>query len=927
MKNIIHGFIIVCFVSLISNVSAAPFNTLSFQSGDSTGLTLKKKSATGFSAVSALSFANLSEIRSDRGPFVGLGIPGYSAGSGKIGQPVLPELSELIEIPQNATVSIVIHDVNEEVVDLDTRAGGLKITPRQPPRVKNTKKQVFQFDSGAYTKNDYGSEARVSVEILGNMRGVRIARLTVRPFRYNPGQNSLKACTRLNFSVVFNKGDMALTKRTRAKYHSPAFDAVYSRLLNYPVTDSAKDAIITGKRSYPLTYVVVASEDFLDSASLKEFIQWKRTSGFHVIEANTNDIFYSQISQPSEESKRNKLKDYLKNLYETGTYPPSYVLFVGDVADIPAFPGVEAVSTADHPHVTDLYYCTVDSEYIPYAYYGRFPAHTLDQLNSIISKTLTYEKYTMASGAYLDNAMVIAGADSSFSPIHANGQVAYLINEYLNTGTGFSEIYAYLYNETWSWAGVTTNTTGASLVTAGIVSRINSGVGIVNYTGHCDTDGWYNNISGTHELESSDIGSLSNSDRYGFMVANCCESSRFEQEDSFGENLVLAVNKGAVAYIGASNETYWDEDFYWAVGYRSGLALYDTIRDIAYEDTDYGNFDALWHNHGEAENLWYTTAGQMVYSGNLSVAQSSGFGNVGQYYFEVYNVLGDPSLMPYLGEPSPIPAPTVGGSSTITIAPCDVTGITVTTVPHVVVALNRNGVLAASANSGSSGSANLTFTPFETADTAQLVITGQNRQTTYADVTIGPPPGSIPTVFFSASTVDATSGMPVTFTSTSTGCPQTFSWIFEGGEPATSSERNPTVTFNSLGDFSVQLTVTNDIGDGVLIKNDYIHVSPLIAFTADRTTLLNGEAVTFTDNSSNSPTAWFWTFEGGEPATSTEENPTVTYSGLGYFSVSLRVTIEGMEYTLTKDNYIRSATAAATGGSGGGGGCFILSAE
>ena len=34
----------------------------------------------------------------------------------------------------------------------------------------------------------------------------------------------------------------------------------------------------------------------------------------------------------------------------------------------------------------------------------------------------------------------------------------------------------------------------------------------------------------------------------------------------FGEGLLRANNKGAVGYIGGSNNTYWDEDFWWAVG-------------------------------------------------------------------------------------------------------------------------------------------------------------------------------------------------------------------------------------------------------------------------------------------------------------------------------------------------------------------------
>lgn len=908
MKYVFNIFMVFAIVLAVSSVSAAPFNTHSFSSESRTSLSIKSKSRTGFTAVSTLSYLNLSRIDSSKGPFASLEIQGYSPGSGAHGKPLLPVLDNLIEVPQNATVQIVIHEIKEETLNLNVEAGGMKIAPRQPPHVKSRPRgeQPFVADKKAYTENSFGTDDRVSVDIMGGMRGVRVARLTVKPFRYNPGTNTLKAATRLSFSVVFKNGDMGLTKRTRAKYHSPLFKSAYSQILNYPLSDGTKDAIITDERAYPLTYVVVASDDFLNSSSLQTFIQWKRELGFHVIEANTNDIFYpSQVASATTAKKRERLQTYLKNLYDDGTHPPSYVLFVGDTDQIPPF------ETTDH--VTDLYYFTFSGGYLPEAYYGRFPVETLTELNRVISKTLTYEQHTMSSGAYLGEAIVIAGADEDFSPAYANGQAAYLLNEYLNSGNGFSEVYAFLYNVSWSWPGVTTATTGSSVVTSYIKSRINSGAGFVNYTGHCDQDGWWNPEDSEYELESSDITTLTNDDEYGFVVGNCCQSSSFEQDapDSFGESIVLASDKGAVAYIGASDYTFWDEDFYWAVGYKQGIDVLpeSDIQNLGYNNTGYGNFDALWHNHSEAESDWYVTAGQMVYRGNLSVALAVPAS--ADYYFEVYNLMGDPSLMPYLRVPLTLANPTVGD----TITPCDTTELTVTTAQYSQVALLHNGELADSAYSGSSGNVTLTFAPFDTDDTAELVITKQNYQVKRVDVTVDDLSSQSPVADFmlgsdpDANVVDVTSGVPMTFTNLSTGCPDTFAWTFEGGAPGSSSAQHPTVTYNELGYFDVQLIATNGKGDETLLLSNYIHVVPGIAFTADQTRIPFGTTVTFTDGSTNNPTAWLWTFEGGNPSTSTAQNPTVTYpdepdDGLISYTVTLQVTIGGTPYTLTKDNYI-----------------------
>lgn len=65
---------------------------------------------------------------------------------------------------------------------------------------------------------------------------------------------------------------------------------------------------------------------------------------------------------------------------------------------------------------------------------------------------------------------------------------------------------------------------------------------------------------------------------------------------------------------------------------------------------------------------------------------------------------------------------------------------------------------------------------------------------------------------------------------------------------------------------------------------------PVANFSSDRTFVLMGGEVAFTDLSSNFPTAWKWTFEGGDPATSAVRNPKVKYPNPGSFKVRLEST-------------------------------------
>ncbi len=75
-------------------------------------------------------------------------------------------------------------------------------------------------------------------------------------------------------------------------------------------------------------------------------------------------------------------------------------------------------------------------------------------------------------------------------------------------------------------------------------------------------------------------------------------------------------------------------------------------------------------------------------------------------------------------------------------------------------------------------------------------------------------------------------------------------------------------------------------------------------FTADNTDICEGETVNFLDASSGDVISWEWAFEGGSPATSTFQNPTVAYFTAGTYDVSLTVSDGTDTQTITIENYI-----------------------
>jgi PKD repeat protein len=131
------------------------------------------------------------------------------------------------------------------------------------------------------------------------------------------------------------------------------------------------------------------------------------------------------------------------------------------------------------------------------------------------------------------------------------------------------------------------------------------------------------------------------------------------------------------------------------------------------------------------------------------------------------------------------------------------------------------------------------------------------------------------------------------------------SWTFQWNAPAT-----------NVGDivFYVAANAANNNGlntGDIIYVDTFIIRAPVLTpptanFTANNTTICQGQSVTFTDNSSNDVTAWNWNFgTGASPATANTKGPhAVTYSSSGTKTVSLTVTSPGGTATETKNNFI-----------------------
>ena len=643
-----------------------------------------------------------------------LSIEGYIA-STEVGQPCLPTYSTLIEAPlcdgYEVSVSNAVYDT------LDAEGLGLShlLAPLQPSRSKSDTLRHPTLIGNAYGANTFYRVATASVEPVGIARDRNLARLQFSPVSYNPVSGQVIICRHATVDVRYIGADREATLNHYNLYHSPAFGSGINVLNSlYP------KAVRT---TAPVRYLIVAHSMF--RGYLDNFVQWKRRKGFMV------DVAYTDSAAVG--TNCTSIQSFIKNQYSgatTSNPAPTYLLLVGDHEQLPAFTG-----TTDNDHITDLYYTTwTTGDNIPDCYHGRFSAQTVDQLMPQIQKTLMYEQYTFNDPSFLDRAVMVAGVDGGSAGdhgyTHADPTMDYAIFHYINGEHGFSQV-SYFKNDT-SVVPAGSNVTVAgnsNSMSATVRNRYNQGAGWINYSAHGSATSW-----GTPNFTTTHASSMTNSQKFGLMIGNCCLTNKFETSTCLGEAVLRKGNYcGAVGYIGGSNSTYWNEDFYWSVGLRNNISA---TMSLAYNSANLGAYDRLCHTHGETYSQWVTTQGALMFQGNMAVESSSSSRKL--YYWEIYHLMGDPSLMPYLTQADEIE---------VSVMPIIIPGyntLTVTAVPYAYVALTDTVAhdLVTSAYADAAGQAVLMLPSTLAVGGYELAVSAQQYRTTFRNITVIQPEGS-----------------------------------------------------------------------------------------------------------------------------------------------------------------------------------------
>ena len=504
------------------------------------------------------------------------------------GEARLPTLKRMVEIPQGAKADIVIKSISWEATSLKELGLPARIAPVQPPLVKIPgATQKFVINEKYYAKNVFTPTDIAKVVSTGEIRGRCFALIEVSPVQYNPVSGKLKIMTTCELKVNLYGSDMVRTSEKIERYSTPSFEDMFkTTFVNYGFYEKN----IANNPKDQEGYLIIVYTDFSDE--IQPLADWKESKGFDTTVTTTSEI-------PGGPTKEN-IKAYIVDAYNNWPIPPTYVLLVGDVAQIPSWTG-SATGTC-----TDLYYVTIDSgNYFADIIISRFPAALPEHVTAMVDKTIYYEQGSFPSSEWIKKAVFMASEDHYYiSEVTHN----YVIDTYLNpNGYTCDKLYCHTYDAT----------------TQQVTDALNNGRSLAIYSGHGGTDYW---ADGPY-FDQSNVNALTNDGMYPFVCSHACVTGTFSDAECFGETWLRAPHKAGLAFWGASESTFWDED------------------DILEKSM----FKAWWEDN--LENIGGMTNMALYY-----LYQYYSGGGSTQYYFEAYNVLGDSSVKIWRNNPSNPPA-------------------------------------------------------------------------------------------------------------------------------------------------------------------------------------------------------------------------------------------------------------------------------
>jgi hypothetical protein len=345
-------------------------------------------------------------------------------------------------------------------------------------------------------------------------------------------------------------------------------------------------------------YLIITAQDYAGSAPLTQFAAAKAAMGYNVS---------TYVVPPG--TSRESIKAYILSLWGTPD-APRYILLVGDTDGASATSNTipHWVGGGSRHATTDLPYACMDpgDDWYPEIFIGRFSVRSVSMLQDVVNKTLTVESGIFPDPTYTTRAAFLATEDST---AQAEQNHDWVIANYLGPAEFQAiKIYARLGGNTQM-----------------ITNAVNQGCLFVVYFGHSDSSGWW-----SPAFSQSNVNALSNTGLYGLVMGWSCNTAHIDYSECFGETWQRAPNKGAAAYLSASNYVWWGSVEAWESSRRMERYFFQSFF-----------VDHIWI----VSPAWYAALARIYNDPDYGPTHDHT-----RNIFEEFVLLGDPAL--HLPEPN-----------------------------------------------------------------------------------------------------------------------------------------------------------------------------------------------------------------------------------------------------------------------------------
>ncbi len=505
----------------------------------------------------------------------------------EVGAPTLPVISEIIAIPDSASVSVEVVKIGETSLYSD-----IDLPASQKSLYEGTRATTFAKNEAIYNTDVLYPTTIAELGEPAVFRDFRITRLVVSPIRYNPVKKELEVISSITVKLKYDNEKTAINPKTASKRAiAPSFAKLYKNsILNYE--DVVQTQYSTLDEGHDLMLCIVPDELYEDFVP---YANWKRKTGIDIHITKFSDI-------GATSSNPITIKNHITDAYHNWIIPPTHVLLVGDDGVFPT-----KTISYDYSFVYDDYFVEIDGDdFFPEMMVGRFTNQGNYRMKVMMNKFTLYEKEPYTEETDWFKKGICCSNNYVESQVTTKEYTRGLMLDY-----GFTSVDAMMSSEICEYD------------VADVISAINEGRSYLNYRGEGWTSGWWASCT---PFQNDDLDAVNNGEKFTFFTSIGCGVAMFDagSGNCFGENLVqmgtISHPKGAIAFVGPTSNTHTTYNNKIDKGIYKGMFIEDM------------------ETPGEAllrgKMYMYAVHGDATFDGY----------NGSEYHFRIYHVLGDPSI-------------------------------------------------------------------------------------------------------------------------------------------------------------------------------------------------------------------------------------------------------------------------------------------